>query len=91
MYVKFSKVFQLLIKENKTKQNKPKWYGRGIILRIKMEQNDEVCFGVQSRGKSKNFAFAASATIKRTITQMDSTLQNVACNSICQFNHTVSR
>lgn len=38
----------------------------------------------------KSFARVASATIKRTLTQMDGTLQNVANNSSCQLNHTVS-
>jgi hypothetical protein len=57
---------------------------------MRMEQNDEVYSEAKMGGKWE-FACAVYATMKRTLAQTDGTLQNVAHNSGCQFNHTVSR
>lgn len=78
-----------LIKKLKEKHNSG-LEGR-VVLRIQMEQNDEVCLEAKAGGKGKGFACAASGTMKRTLAQTGRTLQNVAHNSSCQLNRTVCR
>lgn len=65
--------------------------GEGVVLRIKMEWNNEACLEAKVRGEGKGFACPASAAIKRTLIQTGSTLQNVTHNSSRQLNHTASR
>lgn len=78
-YYKFSQAFQHLM----AGRGQSSAIGDGVVLRIKMEQNDEVCFEAKVGGKE--FCLCSLCYNKE-----DGTLQNVAHNSSCQLNHTVS-
>lgn len=65
-------------------------YRRGLVLRMGVEQNDEVFWEAEGR-EGQSVTCAVSATMKGTLAQPDGTLQKVAHNSSCQLNHSASR